>query len=132
MSNHVYDNVKIVNSLVPAVVTTATAGSLYVDTLGYHDGMLIVTTGAVTSTGSDLYTVTVWEGDATSSMAATTITATVGGTTAGSTVAVARISDLNVTRKRYLQARLTMSATTISFAGSATFALTNKESNPVN
>jgi hypothetical protein len=129
---HTYDNVKIVNSLIPAVVTTATSGSLFVDTQGYHDGMLIVTTGAVTSTGTDTYTVTVFEGDTTASMLATTIAATVGGTTANSTVAVARITDLNVVRKRYLQARLTMTATTISFAGSAVFALGNKESNPVN
>jgi len=127
-----YDNVKVIVSLIPAVVTGATAGSGYADTRGYRDGMLIVTTGAVTSTGTDLYTVTVWEGDTTASMSATSITATVGGTTAGSTTAVARIADLNVTRKRYLQARLTVSATTVSFAGSAVFALGQKDSNPVN
>lgn len=133
--NHLFDNVKVVQSLKPSVLTTDTAGATYVDTLNFHDGMLIVSSGSITATGTDLYTVTVFEGDTTASMTTTGISVTFGYVAAvneGSLVKVARIADLNVTRKRYLQARLTCSATTISFAGSANIALGMGGSNPVN
>lgn len=132
---HLYDNTKVYTSLKPAVVTTDTAGATYVDTLGYNEAMLIVNTGAITATGSDLYTITVFEGDATASMASATISVTfgyVGGVNESSSTKVARISNLGTTRKRYLQAKLTCSATTISFGGSALIALGEPDSGPAN
>ncbi len=128
----IYDNVKVFQSLKPAVYTTDSAGQSFVDTLGYHDGMLAVSSGAITGTGSDIYTVTVFEGDATASMAAVSgFALTITGTETNTTKML-RIADLNVTRKRYLQARLTCSATTISVAAAANFVLGMKDSNPVN
>jgi hypothetical protein len=48
------------------------------------------------------------------------------------TVKVARIPDLNTTRKRYLRADLGGTATTYSFIGGAQIALSQPESGPVN
>lgn len=134
---HVYDNVKVLTSLKPAVVTTDTTGATIIDTLGYNDGMLIVNSGAITATGSDIYTVTVWEGDAntTTGMTTAAIAVTFGfvaGASESSTTKAARIADLGVTRKRYLVAKLTCSATTISFGGSAMIAMGNADSGAVN
>lgn len=131
--NKIYDNVKTLISLEPGVYTTDTAGQQYVDTQGYRDAKLDVVAGAITGTGTDTYTVTLFEGDTTASLATTGISVTFTGTgSQAKTVRSARVSDLNVTRKRYLQARLTCSATTISFAGSAVIVLGEKDSNPVN
>lgn len=135
MAKKVFDEVKVVQSLKPAVVTTDTAGASYVDTIGYRDGMLVVSSGAITATGTDLYTMTVFEGDTTASMATTGISVTFGYVSAAAeanTVKVVRIPSLNTTRKRYLQARLTCSATTISFAGDANIALGFPASGPAN
>lgn len=128
----VLDNVKTAISLEAGVYTAAQAGQQYVDTKGYRDGALVVPAGAITGTGTDVYTVTLWEGDTTASMAATSITVTFTGTgSQAKTVRSARIADLNIVRKRYLQARLTVSATTVSFAGSAVIQLGSASSNPV-
>ena len=130
-----FDNVEVVLSLRSATVTTDTAGQAYVDTKGFRDGMLVVNAGAITATGTDVYTATVYEGDTTASMSATSIAVTFGYVSAAAesnTVKVARISDLNVTRKRYLQIRLAASATTISFAGGGVILLGEGDNNPVN
>lgn len=135
MSKKLYDNVKHVISLRTAVVTTDTAGQAYVDTKGYRDGLLIVPTGAITATGTDVYTLTVYEGDTTASMTTTGISVTFGYVSAAAesnTVKVARIADLNVTRKRYLQVRLAASATTVSYGGAGIIALGSPASAPVN
>lgn len=129
----VLDNVKTLISLEAGTYTTDTAGQQYVDTKGYRDGALVVAAGAIIGTGTDTYTVTLFEGDATASMTTTGITVTFTGTgSQAKTVRSARIADLNVTRKRYLQAKLTCSATTISFAGCAVIELGLGASNPVN
>lgn len=133
---HLYDNTKIVKAMVPAVVTATTTPANFIDTLGYNDGMLIVSSGAVTGTGTDVYTASILEGDVTSSMAAVSglslTFAFVSAAFESSTTKVLRIVDLGVTRKRYLQFVLTASATTVSFAGSAQFALGAPDSAPVN
>lgn len=132
MAFHLFDNVKVIVSVKPQVATTDTTGVI-VDTLGYHDGMLIVSSGAITGTGTDIYTVTLWENDSNTTSGATTTSVVLTFTGSQTTLTqVARIADLNVTRKRYVYAKLTCSATTISFAGAANIALTNKDSNPVN
>ena len=129
---------KTLISLEPGTYTTDTAGQQYVDTKGFDDGVLVVVAGALTATGSDVYTVSLFEGDATSSMTAVAttsvpaVTFTGGVSSQQKTVRISRIADLNVSRKRYLQAKLTCSATTISFAGSAVIELGMAASNPVN
>lgn len=129
----ILDNVKTAISLEAGVYTSDTAGQQYVDTKGYRDGAIVVAAGAITGTGTDVYTVTVFEGDTTASMTTTGITVTFTGTgSQAKTVRSARLADLNVTRKRYLQAKLTGSATTYSFAGAAVFELGSASSNPVN
>ena len=52
--------------------------------------------------------------------------------TADNTVGVARIPELNVTRKRYLRAVLNVGGTTPSFPGNAVFLLGGGVSGPVN
>lgn len=128
----VYDNVKMERSLDPDVRTTATVGEAIIDTKGYSDGMLVAIAGDITATtGDGGYTVTVYEGDTTASMSATTIKVTFSNGD-GNSVKVARIANLNTERKRYLRADLGGTATTYSFEGGAVFALGNKDSNPVN
>lgn len=136
---HIYDNTKVKIGMIPVVLSATSTPVQFIDTLGYNDGMLIVSSGAVTATGTDIYTVSVLEGDATASMATVTNlsinTLTFGfvsGAAESSTVKVLRIPDLGVTRKRYLQMTIVASATTVSFAGSAQFALSNPDSGPSN
>lgn len=127
----VYDNVKVARSLDPDVRTTATTGEATVDTKGYNDAMLSVIAGDITATTGDAYTVTVYEGDTTSSLSATTIKVTFSNAESN-TVKVARIANLNTERKRYLRADLGGTASTYSFEGGAVIILGEADSNPVN
>lgn len=128
---HLFDNTKAALSLVPATYTSSQAyGSVTaVDTQGYSDGVLVVAAGNLT-TVDETYEVEVYECD------------TEGGTytatgiklamTADNTVKVARVSELNVTRKRYLKAALTVSGSNESFPGTALFLLGGAYAGPVN
>lgn len=133
---HVYDNTKIVKGLAPVVLSASSTPVNFIDTIGYNDGMLIVASGAMTATGSDVYTISVLEGDVTSSMTTVSgITLTFGfvsGASEAATTKVARISGLGVTRKRYLQAAMVASATTVSVALDIQFALGIPDAAPVN
>lgn len=127
-----FDNVKPICSLDSDVYTTDTTGQDTVDTRGYSDGMLVVTAGDITGTGTDVYTVTVMEGDDTSTLASTGISVTFTGADAPSnSIESARISGLNLNRKRYLRADLSASATTVSWEGSAVVLLGEADQNPV-
>lgn len=126
----------MVKALVPVVLSASSTPAQYIDTQGYNDGMLIVSSGAITATGTDVYTVSVLEGDATASMTTVSgVSLTFGFVSAAAeanTTKVARLADLGVTRKRYLQFAIVASATTVSFAGCANFALSNPDAGPVN
>lgn len=127
----VFDNIKVNRSLDPDVRTTSATGEATVDTAGFNDGMLSVVSGDITATTGDAYTVTVYEGDTTSSLSATSIKVTFSNAESN-TVKVARIPNLNTERKRYLRADLGGTATTYSFEGGAQIILGEGASNPVN
>ncbi len=132
---HVFDGVKVLGSLRPAVVSTDTVGTDIIDTQGYNDGMLIAHPGALTAAATDSYSVIVYEND-TSTTSGAVVVAGVSVTFNSASTAglplVARIRGLGENRKRYLYAKVTASATTVSFGGSAAFALGLADSNPVN
>lgn len=124
-----FDNVKVLQSLVSAVRTADTNGT-GVDTQGYEDAMLVVPVGDIDLASADeSYVVKVEESNDNSVFTATTITATV---TADNQVAVARIAELNVARKRYLRAVLDVGGTTPSIPMSALFLLAGSNVGPVN
>ena len=125
----IYDNVGVGVSTAP-IVATASANGSGVDTLGYHDGMLVVTAGVIDlASGNETYTFTLEESDDNSSFAAVSgVSLTI---TASAQTKFARIANLNTTRKRYLRAVLTAAGTTPSIAYSAHILLGNPVSGAV-
>lgn len=126
-----FDNTKVLASLVPAVYTTnqAYGAVTAVDTQGYDDAMLVVAAGNIV-TVDETYVAEVYECDTSDgTYTATGITVAI---TADNQVGVARVSELNVARKRYLKATLTMTGSNESFPGTALFLLGGAASGPVN
>jgi len=113
----IYDNVGVGVSTAP-IVATASANGSGVDTLGYNNGMLVVTAGVIDlASGNETYTFTLEESDDNSTFAAVSgVSLTI---TANAQTKFARITNLNTTRKRYLRAVLTAAGTTPSIAYSA-------------
>lgn len=127
-----FDNVSVVYTLDAEVYTGDTTGTDYVDTLGFNDAMMIVLSGDVTYTtaAGEGYTVKLYECDTTNGTYTDTgisVTSNVSNT-AGQ----ARVSELNLTRKRYLKAVLDTSATTTSWEGAVAVLLGSPDSAPVN
>lgn len=129
-----FDNIGANRSLDPDVRTDDATGEGYVDTLGYRDGMLLAVAGDITDTTGDSYTIKVYECDTTDGTYTDTGVSVVftGGAAEDNSTKVARISELNVTRKRYLRADLVCSATTTSFEGGAVILLGEADAGPVN
>lgn len=125
-----FDNTKVLASLVPAV-RTADANGTGVDTLGYRDGMLVVSVGDIDLANADeTYVIELEESDDNSTFSdVATISVTI---TADNQVGVARVSELNVTRKRYLRAVLNVGGTTPSIPVSAVFLLGEAYAGAVN
>jgi hypothetical protein len=125
----VFDNVKVLGSILPVTKTADFTGT-GIDTQGYNEAVLVVAAGDIdTSSSDETYVVNVYESDDNSTYTDTGISVTV---TADNDVKVARIAELNVSRKRYLQARLDVGGTTPSFPGTALFLLGGAGSLPVN
>lgn len=127
-----FDNIKAEYSLDCEVYTTDTTGTDYVDTIGFSDGMLMIMAGDIATTDSDRYTITLKESDTTNGTYSSTGISVVFTEDEDNTIKVARVANLNTTRKRYLRADLTCSATTISFEGGVALLLGEKDSGPVN
>ncbi len=124
-----FDNVKVLASLVPAT-RTADANGTGVDTQGYGDGMMVVSVGDLDLANVDeTYAVKVEESDDNSTFTATSLQASL---TADNQVAVVRLAELNVARMRYLRAVLDVGGTTPSAPIAALFLLGEAASGPVN
>lgn len=125
-----FDNVKVLASFVPAV-RTADANGTGVDTQGYDDAMLIVNVGDIDLVSTDeTYVIELEESDDNSTF--TDVTGHDVTITADNEVDMVRISNLNVTRKRYLRAVLNVGGTTPSIPVAAIFLLGGGASGPVN
>lgn len=134
-----FDNVAMHQSLVAEAYTAATEGANVVDTQGYSDGMLVVAPGDITCTTGDTYRLKVMECDTSNGTFSDTgiyvdFTGASGAAAGQNSAAgkVARIADLNVTRKRFLRVDLAMTATTTAWEGSGIILLGNKINGPVN
>lgn len=132
-----FDNVKVNASLVAEAMTAATTGATVVDTQGYSDGMLVAVAGDITSTTGDSYTIKVMECDtSTGTFVATGIEVVYSGASGAlaleNTAKSARISELNVTRKRFLRVDLAMTATTTAWEGAGIILLGEGVSGAVN
>jgi len=126
----VYDNIKILASLIPAV-RTASANGTGVDTQGYNNGMAIIEAGDIDLTsGNETYAFSIEDSADNSSFAAVSgLTTTV---TADNDLKLIRINGLGTSVRRYVRVVLTAGGTTPSIPCSATFALGNAFNAPVN
>lgn len=125
----VYDAVKSVASLVPAVRTADDDGD-GVDTLGYNSAKLVVSAGDIDVADADeIYAVKVEESDDNSTFVPVTELTT--SITADNALANIRIEGLGTSRKRYLRAVLDVGGTTPSIACSAVFELGRAFNEPV-
>lgn len=130
MARKIYDNVKFLASIVPAVAT-ADANGTGIDTQGYTEAVMLVTAGAIdTASADETYVVELEESDDNSTW--TDVSDHDVTITADNEVDMVRIKGLNVTRKRYLRAVLNVGGTTPSFAGGVVFALGGGNDGPEN
>lgn len=132
-----FDNVKVMPSLNAEAMTAATTGAQVVDTQGYSDGMLLAVAGDITCTTGDTYRVKVFECDTsdgtfTDSGIYVDFAGASGSAAGENTAKVARIAELNVTRKRFLRVDLAMTATTTAWEGAGIVLLGEGVSGPVN
>lgn len=127
-----FDNIKAVYTLDAEVYTTDTVATDFVDSAGYGDGMLLVAAGDITTTSTDVYTLTVKECDTTNGTYTSTGIALTFTGLEDNTVKVARIPNLNTTRKQYLKCDMTCTGTTLSWEGAAVILMGEGASNPVN
>jgi hypothetical protein len=126
-----YANIKAYASLVPAV-RTADANGSGVDTLGYSDGMAVISVGDLDLASTDeTYAFTVEESDDNSSWSSA-ISGLTASATADNQVKVIALKNLNTTRKRYLRVSLDVGGTTPSCPVSAIILLGAPASGPVN
>lgn len=128
----VYDAVKFLASLVPAVRTADENGSA-IDTKGFGSAVLTVSAGDIdTTSGNETYAFNVEESDDGSTGWAAISGASVA-VTADNDVKLIRLEGLNTgSRKRYLRAVLDVGGTTPSIPCSAVFALSRAYNEPVN
>jgi hypothetical protein len=134
---HLFDNISPQVSLDAEAMTAATTGAHVIDTQGYADGMLVVVAGDITCTTGDTYRVKVMECDTSDgsfedSGIYVDFTGASGAAAGQNGVKQARISELNLTRKRFLRVDLAMTATTTAWEGAGIVVLGNKVSGPVN
>lgn len=132
-----FDNTKVVVSLNAEAMTAATTGATVIDTQGYSDGMLVAVAGDITCTTGDSYTIKVMECDtSTGTFTAAGVEVVFSGASGAlaleNTVKVARISELNVTRKRFLRVDLAMTATTTAWEGAGILLLGEAYSGAIN
>ncbi|MER0170355.1 MAG: hypothetical protein DU489_07075 [Nitrosomonas sp.] len=131
-----FDNLSAQRALDPDVRTGVATGEKVVDSQGYRDGMLVGITGDMSCTTGNSYTLTVMECDtSTGSFTSTGISVVFSGANdaaASNQTKVARIAELNVTRKRFLRVDLTCTATTTSFEGTGIIILGESYAGPVN
>lgn len=134
-----FDNISAQQSLVAEAYTAATTGANVIDTQGYTDGMLVVAAGDITCTTGDEYRVKVYECDTSTGtftdsgiyVSYTGATGTAAGQNAAASQ-VARLTELNLTRKRFLRVDLAMTATTTAWEGSGVILLGQKVSGAAN
>lgn len=127
-----FDNVRAVMSLRPAAARTADVNGESVDTLGFRDGMLVVEAGVIDlADANETYVVRIEESD-NGSTGWTVVPGITGTITASNTTAVARLSELNVTRRRFLRAVLDVGGTTPSILCTAVILLGEAYAGPVN
>lgn len=132
-----FDNIKAAVSLNAEAMTAATTGATVLDTQGYSDGMLVAVAGDITCTTGDSYTIKVMECDtSTGTFVASGIEVVFSGASGAlaleNSIKSARISELNVTRKRFLRVDLAMTATTTAWEGTGIVLLGGSVSGPVN
>lgn len=132
-----FDNISAQESLVVEAYTGATTGATVIDTQGYEDGMLLAVAGDITCTTGDTYRIQVMECDTSDGTFVTTgiyvdYTGASGAAALQNTAKVARIAELNVTRKRFLRVDLLLTATTSAWEGGGVLLLGDKISGPIN
>lgn len=125
-----YDNVKVLASLVPAT-RTASANGTGVDTLGYNEGVAVILAGDIDLANADeTYAFKVQESDDNSSFS--DVSGATTTVTADNDVKLIRLTNLNTSKKRYLRVVATLGGTTPSWPGSASILLGSPVSAPVN
>lgn len=132
-----FDNLQHSLSLNFATKTAAATGDTVIDTQGFSDGELVVVAGNITCTTGDEYRVKVFECDTSTGTFAdsgiyVSFTGASGTLAGANTIKIARINELNVTRKRFLRVDLALTATTSSWAGAGVIVLGQKYSGAVN
>lgn len=126
----VYDNVKSIVSLVPAV-RTATANGTGVDTMGYTTAKLAVSAGTIDLASTDeTYSFKVQD-SADNSTFADVASLSAVAVTANNDMKNIRVDGLGTSVRRYVRAVLTAGGTTPSIACSAVFELGRAFKNPV-
>lgn len=126
----IFDNVKSIVSLVPAV-RTASANGTGVDTLGYTSAKLTISAGAIDLASTDeTYVFKVQDSADNSTFADVAILST-SAVTANNDIKNIRVDGLGTSVRRYVRAVVTAAGTTPSIACSAVFELGRAYNAPV-
>lgn len=126
----VYDAIKAVVSLIPAV-RTASANGTGVDTLGYTSAMIVINAGDIDlTTGDETYNFKVQ--DSTDNSTFADVTGATEVVTADNQTKVIRVEGLGTSVDRYIRVVATLAGTTPSCPCAATVLLGNGYNKPAN
>jgi len=117
---YVKDEVKAVELIAPAVYTADKNDGTILDTLGYDNGMLVVSTGAVLTTSDRTYAVEVFESGA-ADMTGETIVTTLTTAVTVTGLLVVELGQLNRRTKRYLRAKINVGGGTPTITAGVLF-----------
>ena len=129
----VYDEVKVLQSLVPATRTASANGSA-LDTMGYQSVMWVIQAGDIDlTTGDETYSFKIQEATDSAFTTPVDISGATATVTADNDVKSIRIDGLGTgSRLRYQRAVATLAGTTPSWPGAAIAVLGRAFQNPVN
>ena len=126
----VYDAIKAVVSLIPAV-RTASANGTGVDTLGYNSAMIVINAGDIDlTTGDETYNFKVQDSADNSTFA--DVSGATAVVTADNDTKVIRVEGLGTSVDRYIRVVATLAGTTPSCPCAATVLLGNGYNKPAN
>ncbi len=110
------DNILVKQGLVPGNYTSNQSSPGSVDTQGYHNAAVVVTTGSVDgSDGDETYDIEVYEADNSGMSSASKIaTVSFDDNSSDENVELVRLDEVSVARERYIETRLVTGGTSPS------------------
>lgn len=127
-----YDAIKALNTILPAVYTADVTSPTAVDTKGFNSALAVISAGAIDLTSTNETYAFALEESADGSTNWTAVSGATATVTASNQLKYIDVPGVGTTRKRYLRVTLDVGGTTPSIAVDVNIVLGNAFTEPVN